>query len=293
MFHLTVPDVVDALVAAKGRGVDVRVILDGKNLQSHGSAAVAQSLVDHGVVVTPSSPSFSITHVKAMVVDDARAYVMSLNLTRPFDHTRDYAVVTDDHGVIAEIDRVFDADVDNATNHTGKTPPLTEPSLVWSPVDAEPRIVALLDSAKKTILATTENLGDKAVAAAFERAASRGVSVRLMTPLCDQNSDPLRNVKLVAALDKAHVDGRLLPGPATRDQPYTHAKMIIVDAARAFVGSINFSENSMKHARELGIVFEDAPAITAFTRAFDSDWRFAEPPPGPHESTDDLCRSKP
>ena len=286
MFHLTVPDVVNALVAAKGRGVDVRIILDGKNLESHASAAVEQVLVDHGVQVTASSPAFSITHVKAMVVDDARAYVMSLNLTRPFDRTRDYAVVTDDRGVVAEFDKVFDADVENATNRTKKTPTLSDAALVWSPVDAEPRIVALVDSARKTLLATTENLGDKAVAAALGRAAARGVTVHLLVPLCDEGGNPLRNVKLARELDHAHVDARLMPPPASRDQPYMHAKMLVVDGARAFVGSINFSENSMKRARELGIVFEDATAITAFTRVFESDWRFAEPPPA---DTDGLC----
>jgi phosphatidylserine/phosphatidylglycerophosphate/cardiolipin synthase-like enzyme len=120
MFHLTVPDVIDALLAAKARGVDVRVILDAKTLESRSSGAVAQKLSEHGIEVTRSSPAFSITHVKAMVVDDQRALVMSLNLTRPFDHTRDYAVVTDDALVVADFLHVFDGDVENAAARTGK-----------------------------------------------------------------------------------------------------------------------------------------------------------------------------
>jgi cardiolipin synthase len=293
MFHLTVPDVVDALARAAGRGVEVRVILDGKALASHSSAAVAQKLSDHGVQVTASSPKFSITHVKAMVVDDARAYVMSLNLTRPYDHTRDYAVVTDDRGVVAEFDRVFDADEKNATDKTKTSPPLSDPALVWSPVNAEARVVALIDSAQKTLVATTENLGDKRVQAALARAAARGVKVRLLAPLCDEGGNPLRNVKYEIALDRANVDARVMPPPASRDQPYMHAKMMIVDGARAFVGSINFSENSMRRARELGIVFEDRAAITAFSNVFESDWRFAAPPPEPDASAHALCHPGP
>jgi cardiolipin synthase len=292
MFHLTVPDVVDALLAAKARGVDVRIILDGKLLEKRSSGAVAQRLTDHGVVVTASSPAFSITHVKAMVIDDARAVVMSLNLTRPYDHTRDYAVVTDDRGVVDEFLRVFDADVDNAAHRTKITPPLADAALVWSPVNAEARLVRLIDSARKTIVASTENLGDKPVDEAFARAAARGVKLRLLVPLCDENPNPLRNVKFVAELDRAGADARVMPPPATAEQPYIHAKMMIVDGVRAFVGSINFSENSMRHARELGIVFEDPAAITEFTRAFDGDWRFATPPPDPHDATRDLCRTK-
>ena len=290
MFHLTQPDVENALDAAKARGVDVKIILDGGLLEKPASAAIAQRLEDHGIEVTKSSPAFSITHVKAMVVDDSRALIMSLNLTRPYDHTRDYAIVTDDRGVVDEMLRVFDADLDNAAHGTNKTPPLASDALVWAPVDAEARLVRLVDSAQKTISASTENLGDKAMQEAFARAAARGVAVRLLVPLCDENSNPLRNVKFVAELDKKNVDARVMPPPATHDQPYEHGKMIVVDGARAFIGSINFSENSMRRARELGVVFEDPAAIRAFTAAFDADWRYATPPPGEKEASRDLCR---
>jgi phosphatidylserine/phosphatidylglycerophosphate/cardiolipin synthase-like enzyme len=279
MFHLTVPDVEAALVAAKGRGVDVQIILDGKSLESRGYGAVAQRLVDHGIVITKSSPAFSITHVKAMVIDDARAIVMSLNLTRPYDHTRDYAIVTDDRDVVDEFLRVFRADVENAEQKTGNTPPLASAALVWSPIDSEARLVALVDSARASIAASTENLGDKPLQEAFARAAKRGVKVRIVAPMCDQGDSPLRNLKFVDELDKTNVDARVMPPPSTREQPYVHAKMMIIDGARGFVGSINFSENSMKHARELGIVFDDRAAVSAFSNVFESDWRYAVPPP--------------
>jgi phosphatidylserine/phosphatidylglycerophosphate/cardiolipin synthase-like enzyme len=290
MFHLTQPDVENALVAAKARGVDVRILLDGRLLEKPASGEIAQRLVDHGITVTKSSPAFSITHVKAMVVDDARAMILSLNLTRPYDHTRDYGIVTDDRGVVDEVIRVFEADVENAASGTSKTPPLADDALVWSPVDAEARLVRLVDSAQKTIAASTENLGDKAMQEAFARAAGRGVAVRLLVPLCDENSEPLRNVKWVAELDRKNVDARVMPPPATHEQPYEHGKMIVVDGARMFIGSINFSENSMKRARELGIVFEDPAAIRTFSTAFDADWRFAAPPPDEKSASRDLCR---
>jgi phosphatidylserine/phosphatidylglycerophosphate/cardiolipin synthase-like enzyme len=302
MFHLTVPDVENALIAAKSRGVDVKIILDAKNLEGRGSGAtVAQRLVDHGIEITKSSPAFSITHVKAMVIDDARAIVMSLNLTRPFDHTRDYAIVTDDATVVDEFLRVFQADIDNAAAKTGNTPPLGSPALVWSPIDAESRIVALVESAGTSIIASTENLGDKPLGDALGRAAKRGVKVRLMAPMCDLGNSPLRNLPYVDDLDHANVDARVMPPPSTREQPYIHAKMMIVDGARGFIGSINFSENSMKHARELGILFDDHAAIVAFTNAFEADWRGAMPPPpktgATHErkgewKTSDLCPKK-
>lgn len=291
MFHLTVPDIVDALIAAKTRGIDVRIILDSKNLDNRASGAIAQRLVDRGIDVTRSSPAFSITHVKAFVVDDTRAVVMSLNLTRPFDHTRDYAVVTDDAAVVADFLKVFDADIDNAAHRTGKTPDgLTSTALVWSP-ESEARISQLIDSAHATIIASTENLGDKAIHAAFTRAENRGVKVRVLVPMCDLGSDPTRNLKFVGELDHAHVDARVMPAPATREQPYTHAKMIIVDGTQLFLGSTNFSENSTRHARELAIIVGDHAVISAVTTAFEADWRFAAPPPPP--KAENVCPRDP
>lgn len=271
---------VDALLAAKARGVDVRIILDEKNLKSKSAQKIVTELTSHGIVVTPSSPEFSITHAKAMIIDDRRAVVMSLNLTTIYDKTRDYGVVTEDPEVVAEFSRVFDADIENAAAHTKKTPPLSCTTLLWSPVSAEPKLVALVDSARRSIVASSENLGDAAIEAALARAVSRHVSVRLLSPMCDMNPNPLFNVPIVKRMDSEGIDARLMPGPSSHDRPYIHAKMMIVDGARAYVGSINFSENSTHAARELGIVVDDPHAIAAFSQAFDADWAQAVMPPG-------------
>ncbi len=279
MFHLSEKSIIASLIAARARGVDVRLILDAKNLESRSSAKIVSELKSAGVVVTPSSPEFSITHAKAMVIDDRQAVIMSLNLTTLFEKTRDYALTTDDPAIVKEFLTVFDADVGNAAARTKNTPPLTCPSLLWSPVNSESRLVALIDSAKSTIVSSTENLGDKAIDRALANAANRGVKVRILAPLCDLNPNPLLNVPVVRELDDEHVDARLMPAPATRELPYIHAKMMIVDGARAYVGSINFSENSTRHARELGILFDDKNAIAQIGGAFESDWSKAILPP--------------
>ena len=182
MFHLTVPEIEAALVAAASRGVDVKIILDAKNLEKRGAGEIAQRLADHGVVIVHASSAFSLMHAKAMVVDDATCVIMSLNLTRLYDHARDFAIVTDDAGVIDEFLRVFDADVTNAEHQTAVTPALANAALVWSPVDAEARLVSLVDSAQRTVDATTENLGDHAMQDAFARATKRGVKCACSRP---------------------------------------------------------------------------------------------------------------
>jgi phosphatidylserine/phosphatidylglycerophosphate/cardiolipin synthase-like enzyme len=279
MFHLTVQDVVDALAAAGKRGVDVEIIIDQGNWSSHTPQALKTELAAAGVVVHPSSAGFRITHEKSFVVDETTAYIMSLNLTSPFVTTRDYAVVTHDAGIVKEFLSVFAADVNNAENGTATTPTVSDAHLAWSPVNSESRLVAFVAAAKKTLVVSSENLGDAPIQAALIAAAKRGVDVRVLAPLCDQNTDPTYDLPFLATLAQGGVEARAMPAPSTATIPYEHAKMMLADGARAFVGSVNFSTASTTNARELGIFFDDPGAIAMISRAFEQDWAHASTPP--------------
>ena len=64
-----------------------------------------------GVEVIDSNPAFDVTHEKSMVVDDATAFVKSLNWeTKNLTETRDYAVVTTHPHEVAEVIECFEAD---------------------------------------------------------------------------------------------------------------------------------------------------------------------------------------
>jgi len=279
MFHLTNPAVVTALVAAAGRGVNIEMILDNGNLSDHTPTSITEPLAKAKIKVIPSSTGFRITHVKSLVIDNSKALIMSLNLTMDFATTRDYAVVTTDSGVIAEFLKVFAADVVNAQNGTANTPSLSSPYLAWSPVNSEGRLTDFVNSAKTTLVATSENIGDPDIQAAMISAAKRGVKVRIITPLCDQNTNALYDIPFLAELAAGGVETRAMPAPPSSVNPYMHAKMMIADGDSAFVGSVNFSTASTTDARELGIFFKDATAISMISEAFETDWTRAVVPP--------------
>ena len=73
--------------------------------------ATRKKLAKAGVDVKDSNPAFDLTHEKSMVVDDAIAFVKSLNwATKNLTETRDYAVVTDHRHEVEEIVECFEAD---------------------------------------------------------------------------------------------------------------------------------------------------------------------------------------
>ncbi|HEX2282145.1 MAG TPA: phospholipase D-like domain-containing protein, partial [Thermomicrobiales bacterium] len=58
---------------------------------------------------------------------------------------------------------------------------------------------------------------------------------------------------------------------------YIHAKLIVADGERAFVGSQNLSATSLDQNRELGIVVDDRVNLSRLTRTFAIDFRAATP----------------
>jgi phosphatidylserine/phosphatidylglycerophosphate/cardiolipin synthase-like enzyme len=64
-----------------------------------------------------------------------------------------------------------------------------------------------------------------------------------------------------------------------------HAKTIIADSARAYVGSENLTANSLDHNREMGILLTDKALVETIERTALADWAAhlqpQAPEPGP------------
>jgi phosphatidylserine/phosphatidylglycerophosphate/cardiolipin synthase-like enzyme len=58
-----------------------------------------------------------------------------------------------------------------------------------------------------------------------------------------------------------------------------HAKLIVADASRAFVGSQNFSATSLDQNRELGIIIDDPVALARLIRTVNLDISASEAQP--------------
>ncbi len=95
MFLFTDPTMLQTVLAAKHRGVDVRVMLNpARRDGTSDNDETRKALVAAKIEVRDSNPEFALTHQKSMVIDDSTGFVESLNWeTRDLTETRDYAVV--------------------------------------------------------------------------------------------------------------------------------------------------------------------------------------------------------
>src|SRR6266852_8201429 len=105
MFVFSDPSLLKAVITARQRGVNVRVMLNpARRSGEHDNEATRKALERADIDVKDANPAFDLTHEKAMVVDDDTAFVKSLNwATTNLPETRDYAVVTTHSHDVAEI----------------------------------------------------------------------------------------------------------------------------------------------------------------------------------------------
>jgi cardiolipin synthase len=274
MYHITDNAVVNALIAkAKDKKIDLRVIVDG-NL-SGGYRTVFNNLTAAGVKIRAGSTAFSLTHSKDVVIDGKTAIISAINMTNTFSNSRDFGIVTTDASIISEVESVFATDWQNAQDHGNATPPLSNPNLIWSPTTSTNLLVKLIDSSKSTLVAETESFDDSDVINALNRAAARGVVVRLIVPECNLGNALMNYPHLAQLQDvKVHVehDGN------TDQQPYMHSKMMMVDGKTMYIGSINYSFNSTQKDRELGVIFANANTASDLSREFETDWNRSQMP---------------
>ncbi len=261
--------VIRALEDAAARGLDVRVLLE---LHPFGDGQVsAQRILEElsaaGARARASSPAFTFTHEKALVVDGATAYILTSNLSRAglggsgTTANREYGVIDTDAGDVADVRELFLADWER------RAPVLRQARLVVSPVNARPELAALMDGAARGLRLEDEEMFDTRSEDRLIAAARRGVDVRVVLPAPSAGAPDSGTG--VARLVRGGVRVRYLTAP------YMHAKLLLTDDRLAFVGSENFSATSLESNRELGIVLADPAGLGTLSGTFEQDWALA------------------
>ncbi len=273
IFGITDLKIAEALSAAQKRGVKVIVICDKACSDNPKRLAIFEGLKSAGVEIYTASTGFSISHWKMFVIDDSKAFISTMNFIVRTEQMRDLGVFLTNPTIVQEIIRVFKSDVENAKNQTAITPTLNNSNLVWSPNNSEVKLTALIGSAQKSIEIWIENMGNAAIHQALKAAVQRGVKVRLLTSECGMGMPAAASFVNLKDLAEGKIDVHVMPFPASSMVPYIHAKSISIDRKTQFLGSENFSYNSLQKARELGIIFQDKTIEARLNSEFESDWR--------------------
>lgn len=262
LYLLTDTNVLNALENAARKGLDVRVMLDPDpyGVGTSQPAQTLQALSNAGAQTRDTSPSFTYTHEKGMVIDGKTAYIMTCNFTKSAlggsssTTNREYGIIDTESTDVAAFLGIFNADW-NRTSYT-----LSDNDLVLSPVNSRSDFVALINQAQTSLKIEAEEMQDSNVEQAIVNAQARGVNVQVILPSNDSsNTSGITTLKNggVSVYEDTHY--------------YMHAKLIIADGHEAFVGSENISTTSLDANRELGILISKASVVSTLATTFSSD----------------------
>ena len=270
MFVFSDPSLLDGVIAARRRGVKVRVMLNpARRSGEEDNEETRKKLTHADVEVIDSNPAVDLTHEKSMVVDDAAAFVKSLNwATKNLTETRDYAVVTLHGHEVDEIVQCFEADW-----HRKPFDPGEKAHLIWCPINGRGRIARFIDEAKHTLFVQNERYQDAVIIERLVRAVRRGVKVQVMArpPHKLKVEKLIEGVGGLRILDDVGVKIHKLKGLQL------HGKMILADGEAAIVGSINLAPGSFDSRRELAVEVRDDHVVKRLHKVAHHDWEHSHP----------------
>ena len=270
MFVFSDPSLVDAVTRARKRGVDVRVMLNkARRSGEEDNQATAKKLRAVKIEVIDTNPEFDVTHEKSMVVDDETAFIQSLNwASKNLTETRDYAVVSTHGPEVKEIIDCFEADwarkpfqVDNDT------------LLIWCNGNGRDRIARFIDGAKHTLFVQNERYQDAVIIERLVRARERGVKVHVMA----RPPHKLKKEKLIEGVGGLRIMDDVGIQVHKLKHLKLHGKMLLADASRAIIGSINLAPGSFDSRRELAIEVHKAELVERLHKIAHHDWKHSHP----------------
>ncbi len=299
--------VVEQLIDAHQRGVDVQVLVEGGPVggMSSRQGDRLDELSDAGVdvqVMTGDQTRFRYHHPKYAVADD-RAVVLTENWkpsgtggaeNRGWGLRVDSPKTADELAAVFEHDASWDDTVEWTdaseeidthdhgtatgefdTHHPPKTTTVEELTVLAAPDNALDELVDEIDRTDDRLLVVQPRISDTEfrLLRAAMRAADRGVEVRIL--LGSQWYDEADNEQLANELREraADADSPLEVRLADDTDRFgtVHSKGIVADET-AIVGSLNWNNNSAKNNREVAVAVEDPAVADYYAEVFDGDW---------------------
>jgi len=296
----------DALVEAAGRGVRVRVLLDGLTLLEN-TDQTYQRMADRLAVVPGievrgcdlrrfSDYPGCLMHAKYIVVDGCRSVVGSHNWSwGAFAENRELSLVVDDTAFGRALGAVFLQDWIAAVGETLTVSARSDgpvrlavsgpAGLKTESLGLESALAGLIAGAQRSLdlavnsLTTRDDLGRGRfglVDSLFRTAAARGVRVRVMVDRWAWEHEP----ELMLSLDSvAGVTVRVADIRAAGEDEgigTMHAKVVIADGTRFLLGTATMGQRQLLECRNVAVRAEDpgvgAQLVSLFERDWESGW---------------------
>lgn len=244
IFRLDRREIEKALARAVSRGVRVRALNAQPSLAGRGRK-LEERLLAAGITVARTPDELLRYHGKFLVVDD-ELHMYAFNFTkRDIGSCRSFGIATRDRRAVQQATRLFEAD----STHQPYAPGAS--NLVVSPETAREALARFLRGARRELAIYDGRIQDPTMIGILKARAGKGVRIRV-----------------IGSMKK--------PGEGIEVRPLTgfrlHARAIVRDGTRAFVGSQSLRTDELDRRREVGLLISNPRVTRSMMEVFEADW---------------------
>lgn len=256
VYMLTESRIKDALIRAKNRWIDIKIILEkdpymAYSINDKNFNILKKNNVD---IRWSNDKNYSLNHTKILIIDDL-SIISSWNLTySTFTKNRDFFIFTKDENIRIKLEENFLNDF----NWIKKN--IYDDNLIFSPIDSREKIYNFLNWASNNIKMYFQYLkDDDFVNYLIKIKNEKNLNIEIIL------ADTAKNDKNNKLLENNWIKISYLKSPKI------HAKAILIDEKYLFIWSINISEYSLDKNREIWILLKNTEIIDKFVNIFKQD----------------------
>ncbi len=275
IYELNLPELGEAILAARERGVAVRMVTDSDEIDE---LEVLIELNEAGIPMVGDERS-AIMHNKFVIVDQAAVWTGSWNFTPNGTYRNNNSAIFIRSPELAAL---YHAEFEELYNGAfGPRSPSNPDKFVqvngtaievcFAPEDdCADRLADLIDGAQQSIHVIAFSFTHDGMGEAILRRGEAGVEVRALFENRGAGTEYSELGRLAGAGYDARVDGN----------PYTlHHKVIVIDGQQTVLGSFNFSNNADTSNDENILIIDNTDIAAAFLEEFERNYAVALNPP--------------
>lgn len=243
IYTWTEKETLQAVLEAKKRGVDVRVILE-RNVYGFPrmNDPHFHTLLEAHIPVVYSNPEYTFTHAKFWIID-AQFCISTGNWSyTSFTKNREFFFCSENASIRKNLKEIFLSDYDYKTVYFSSW---IHQNLALSPENMRPWLLSELQKTKKSLLVMNQSIEDPEMIRNFSLLQKRGVDVRICT--ID------RSTSTGEVQQQSEAQYRSWISLLYAYKPYLHAKLFLIDDTDLLIGSTNMTSNALDNNREVFI----------------------------------------
>lgn len=249
--------IIEKLKQLKNNDININIIIEKNPFGGGSNYKTFNELKNAGINIKYANSKFALTHAKYIIIDKKEALIMTSNMTYAgLNENRDFIFHTFDENIVKELIGIFESDFNNKKYKSNLD------NLVVSPDNSRNKIESIIKSAKNNIYIYVENIQDESFIDLIIKKAKKGINIKIIAP---DNKKIETNIPIIEKLKENSIQVYNLK------KPYQHSKIIIIDESLMYLGSINFSSQSMDRNREIGVISLNNNSINEVLRTFEKD----------------------